>query len=65
LGGKVIGPVAQANELECVGGVHRIDRNLGDDGDVLSRREAWDEVIELENEPDVVTPWSAYGKRDR
>jgi hypothetical protein len=43
----------QPDQLDHGGGVARARRDLGRHGDVLEHREARDQVVELEDEPDV------------
>jgi len=50
----VIEAIAEPDELERLGGIHRVVGDLGDERDVLARRQARDQVVELEHEPDVV-----------
>jgi hypothetical protein len=56
LGGKVVGPVGEADERQGLGGRHRRPGDLGDDGDVFQGGERRQEVVELEHEADVVAP---------
>ena len=53
---KMIRPLAQVDEPQCVERIERALRYLGDQCHVLLRRQAWDQVVELENETNVVTP---------
>jgi hypothetical protein len=46
--------VAKADQLQGRGRIERRGRDLGDEGDVLHRREARDEVVELEDESDML-----------
>ena len=46
--------VGELDERERVLRRHRIARDLGDEGDILPRSEARDEVVELEHEADTV-----------
>ena len=55
---EVIQPVGHANQVERVLGSKGMRCEVGDEGDVLARRQRWDEVVELEHEPHVVTPVS-------
>ena len=47
-------PVAEADQLQRFLRLHRIARDLGDERDVLARRQARDEIVELEDEADVL-----------
>ena len=53
---KVIEPVAQPDQPQRLLGAHRVRGDLGHQRDVLARRETRDEVVELEDEPDVLAP---------
>ena len=54
LGREVVEAVAEADEPERVGGVERVLGDVRHERDVLARREARDQVVELEDEPDVL-----------
>src|SRR5690606_5686509 len=56
LRGKVIEPMLETDELERLLRRHRMLRDLRDDGDVLARGEARNEVVELEDEADRLAP---------
>jgi hypothetical protein len=53
LGWKVIEPLAQPDQSQCIRRGHRVLDELGDEGDVLARRQARNEVVELEHETNV------------
>ena len=54
LGWEVVHAVAEAHHGERFLWLHRLRRDLGDEGHVFSRGEAGDEVVELENEAHAV-----------
>ena len=56
LGGEVVDTVAEIDHVEGLFRRHGVVRDVGDQGDVLVCREAGDQVEELEDEPDVLTP---------
>ena len=51
---KVIETIAEADERECLFGAHRVGRDVGHERNVLPSGEARDEIVELEDEPDVL-----------
>src|SRR5690606_8177096 len=53
---EVIEPPLEPDERERLLGWHRIVRDLGDERDVLPRRQARHQVVELKDEPDVPAP---------
>jgi hypothetical protein len=50
----VIETIAKPDERQCFFGGHRVGRDVGHQSNVLASSEAWDEIIELEDEPDVL-----------
>ena len=44
---------AEPDQASASSGAHRMVGDLGDQGDVLARRQAGDQVVELEDEADV------------
>ena len=52
----MVEPAAQPHEGQGLLGRHRIAGDLGDEGDVLARRQAGNEVVELEDEADMRAP---------
>ena len=53
---KMVQPAIQPHQRQCILGAHRVPGDLGDDGHVLARRQAGNEVVELEDETHVVAP---------
>src|SRR5690606_28865285 len=53
---EMVHTVAETDDVERGLGRHAIVRDLRHDRDVLTRRKAGDEVVELEDEADVMTP---------
>jgi hypothetical protein len=53
LGRKMVQPAFQADQRQRLRGVHRILRDLGDQGDVFERRERCHQIVELEDESDM------------
>ena len=51
LSGKMIAAIGESDEVERDLGIHRIVRDFGDERDVLQRREAGNEIVELEDKP--------------
>ena len=51
---EVVHAVAEADQRQRLLGRHRVVGDLGDQGDVLARGEAGDQVVELEDEADVM-----------
>ena len=56
---EVMQPVVEPDQLQRHRGVHGLRRDLGDEGDVLQRGQARDQVVELEDEADVLAPVGA------
>jgi hypothetical protein len=54
LRGKVVESIAEADHLQSLLGRHRVGRDLADERNVLTRREARDQVVQLEDETDEV-----------
>ena len=55
LRGKMVQTRREPHHVQRLFGRHRVAGDLRDERDVLARREAGDEIVELENEPDAVS----------
>jgi len=57
----MVQPVAQTDHAKRLFRVHRVRRDLGHKDDVLQHGQAWDQIVELEDETDVFA--AVAGKR--
>src|SRR6056297_3013469 len=55
LRGKMVYAVLQSNQLKSVFGRHRMGRNLGDCRNIFPRGQAWNEIVKLEHETNMLT----------
>ncbi len=58
---EMIHAIAQPNKRERFFRLHRMRRDLGDERDVLARGQTRDQIVELKDEPDMLT--AVTGKR--
>jgi hypothetical protein len=56
LRGKMVHALGEADEIERLLGRHWVACSLRDQGHVLTRRQRGNQVVELEDEPDMIAP---------